>query len=42
MKATLSEIKENGQGTNSDAKETRTENQQCGPDGRNKHSTRTE
>ena len=40
MKATLSEIKENVQGTNSDGKETRT--QWCGPEGRKKHSTRTE
>ena len=41
MKAMLSEIKENVQGTNSDGKETDS-NQQCGPEGRNKHSTRTE
>ena len=40
MKAMLSEIKENVQGTNSDGKETRT--QRLGPEGRKKHSTRTE
>ena len=42
MKAMLSEIKENIQGTNSDGKETGTQNQQFGPERRKKHSTRTE
>ena len=37
MKAMLSEIKENVQGTNSEGKE-----QWFGTEGRNKHSTRTE
>ena len=41
MKAMLGEIKENVQGTNSDGKETDS-NQRCGPEGRNKHLTRTE
>ena len=41
MKAMLGEIKENVQGTNSDGKETDS-NQRCGPEGRNKHSTETE
>ena len=41
MKAMLSEIKINVQGTNSDGKETDS-NQQFGPKGRNKHSTRIE
>ena len=36
-----SEIKENVQGTNSDRKETDS-NQQFGAEGRNKHSTRRE
>ena len=40
MKAMLSEIKENVQGTNSDGKETGT--QRFGTEGRNKQSTRTE
>ena len=40
VKAMKTEIKENAQGTNSDRKETRT--QRFGPEGRNKHSTRTE
>ena len=40
VKAMKSEIKENVQGTNSEGKETRT--QQFGTKGRNKHSTRTE
>ena len=40
MKAMLRETKENVQGTNSDGKETGT--QRCGPEGRNKHSTRKE
>ena len=44
VKAMQSEIKENVQGTNGDRKETRNQegNQQFGPEGRNKHSTRTE
>ena len=41
MKAMLSEIKENVQGTNSDGKETNS-NQWCGPEGRKTHSTRKE
>ena len=41
MKAMLRETKENVQGTNSDAKETNS-NQQCGAEGRNKHPTRKE
>ena len=40
MKATLSEIKKNVQGINSDGKGTGT--QINGPEGRKKHSTRTE
>ena len=40
VKAMKSEIKENVQGTNSDKKETST--QQFGAEGRNKHSARTE
>ena len=40
MKAMLSEIMENVQGTNSDGKETRT--QQCEPEERKKHPTRKE
>ena len=40
VKAMLSEIKENVQGTNSDVKEIRT--QRFGAEGRNKHSSRTE
>ena len=39
MKAMLSEIKENVEGTNSDGKETGTQNQQFGAERRNKHST---
>ena len=39
MKATLSEIKENVQGTNSDGRETNS-NQWYGPEGRKKHPTR--
>ena len=42
MKAMQSEIKENIQGTNSEGKETGTQNQQFGPERRKKHSTRTE
>ena len=42
MKAMLSEMKENVQGTNSDGKETGTQNQQFGPEGRKKHPTRKE
>ena len=41
MKPMLRETKENVQGTNSDAKETDS-NQQCGPEGRKKHPTRKE
>ena len=41
MKAMLSEIKENVQGSNSDGKEMDS-NQECGPEGRKKHSTRKE
>ena len=41
VKAIQSEIKKNIQGTNSDRKETDS-NQQFGAEGRNKHSTRTE
>ena len=41
MKAMLSEIKINVQGTNSDGKETDS-NQQFGAQGRNTHSSRTE
>ena len=40
MKAIQSEIKENIQGTNSEGKQD--PNQKFGPEGRNKHSTRTE
>ena len=40
VKAMKSEIKKDIQGTNSEGKETRT--QQFGAEGRNKHSTRTE
>ena len=40
VKPLQSEIKKNVQGTNSEGKETRT--QQFGAEGRNKHSTRTE
>ena len=39
MKAVLSEIKENVQGTNSDGRETNS-NQWYGPEGRKKHPTR--
>ena len=42
MKAMLSEIKENVQGINNDGKENWNSNQQCGPEGRKKLSTRTE
>ena len=42
MKAMLSEIKENVPRTNNDGKENRDSNQRCGPEGRKKHSTRTE
>ena len=41
VKAMQSEIKENIQGTNSDGKETDS-NQQFGAQGRNTHSSRTE
>ena len=41
VKAIQSEIKKNVQGTNSDRKEMDS-NQLCGPEGRKKHSTRTE
>ena len=41
MKAMPRETKENVQGTNSDAKETDS-NQWCGPEGRKKHPTRKE
>ena len=40
VKAMQSEIKKNAQGTNSEGTDTGT--QQCGPEGRNKHSIRTE
>ena len=40
VKAMLSEIKENVQGTNTEGKETGT--QRCGPEGRKKHSSITE
>ena len=40
VKAMKSEIKEKVKGTSSEGKETET--QQCGPEGRNKHSTKTE
>ena len=39
MKAVLRETKENVQGANSDAKETGTRNQWCGPEGRKKHTS---
>ena len=42
VKAMKSEIKRNVQGTNSEGKETGTQNQQFGPERRKKHSTRTE
>ena len=42
LKAMKSQIKENVQGTNSEGKETGTQNQQFGPERRKKHSTRTE
>ena len=42
MKAMLSEIKENVQGTNSDRKETRTQINGLEQKEKNKHSTRTE
>ena len=42
VKAMKSEMKRNVQGTNSEGKETRTQNQQFGAEERNKHSTRTE
>ena len=41
MKAMPRETKENVQGTNSDGKETDS-NQRCGPEGRKKHPTRKE
>ena len=41
MKPMPRETKENVQGTNSDAKETDS-NQRCGPEGRKKHPTRKE
>ena len=41
MKAILRETKESVQGTNSDGKETNS-NQWCGPEGRKKHPTRKE
>ena len=41
VKAMQSEIKQNVQGTNNKGKETGS-NQSFGPEGRNKHSTRTE
>ena len=42
VKAMLSKIKENVQGTNTDGEGNRNSNQWFGPEGRNKHSTRTE
>ena len=42
VKAMKSEIKESVQGTNNEEKETGTQIQQFEPEGRNKHSTRTE
>ena len=42
VKAMQSEIKKNMQGINSEGKQTGIQNQQFGPEGRNKHSTRTE
>ena len=42
VKAMKSKVKENIQGTNSDGKETGTQNQGFGAEGRNKHSIRTE
>ena len=42
VKVMISEIKENVPGINSDGKETGTPNQQFGPEGRQKGSTRTE
>ena len=42
MKAMLRETKENVQGTNSEAKETGTQINGCGPEGRKKHPTRKE
>ena len=42
MKPMLRETKENVQGTNSEAKETGTLNQWCGPEGRQKHPARKE
>ena len=41
MKTMLRETEENVQGTNSDEKETDS-NQRCGPEGRKKHPTRKE
>ena len=41
MKAMPRETKENVQGTNSDGKETDS-NQRCGPEGKKKHTTRKE
>ena len=42
VKAMQSERKKNMQGINSEGKQTGIQNQQFGPEGRNKHSTRTE
>ena len=42
MKTIQSEMKENIQGTNTDGEGNRNSNQWFGPEGRNKHSTRTE
>ena len=42
MKAIQSEIKENVQGMKSDSKESGDSTKWCGPEGRKKHSTRTE
>ena len=42
VKAMKSEMKRNVQGTNSEGKEARPQNQQFGAEERNKHSTRTE
>ena len=42
MKAMLSEIKQNVQGTNSEGQETQAQINNFGKKGRNKHSTRTE
>ena len=42
MKPMLRETKENVQGTNSEVKETGTQINGCGPEGRKKHPTRKE